>query len=427
MIKIPSHKHPVIFSVGINHRTAPLEVRERVTINEEKLPVALNCYIDDLKECMIISTCNRTELYGVTNGRGFDSDYIKHKLIEFTGADNTVKTNHFYELILGSSAAQLFNVASSLDSMVVGDSQVMHQVKRSYQVASDNGFTGKVLNQIVQKALHAAKKVKSSTSLFEGAFSISYAAVELAAKIFGDLKNLTALVIGAGETAELTLNNLVKKNVKKVFITNRTRKNAEELLKKLNCTGSYECEILDFSDFKNSLHLADIIISSTGASNYVLNYDEYKNIVKKKKGEPVLIIDIAVPRDIDPEIDKLGNVFLKNIDDLNSIVDENYDKRMSVIPEAEKIIRFELMEFLNWYYTIPVQPAIKYIQSNSNGQAGLQIKEIRNFLTDNITGIYNKIILGTESCNEELEHYYRLIEKLEEINKNIEKQVDGQQ
>lgn len=425
MIKIPSHKHPVIFSVGINHKTAPLEVREKISINEENLPDVLNCYKDVLKECMIISTCNRTEIYGVTNGSGFDSEYIKHKLIEYTGAGDTVNPGHFYELILGSSAAQLFNVASSLDSMVVGDSQVIHQVKRSYQVASENGFTGKVLNQIVQKALHAAKKVKSSTSLFEGAFSISYAAVELAAKIFGDLKNLTALVIGAGETAELTLDNLIKKNIKKVYITNRTRKNAEDLLKKLNGSGSTECEILEFSDFKNSVFQADIIISSTGASNYVLKYDEYKKIVKKKKGEPVLIIDIAVPRDIDPEIDKFGNVFLKNIDDLNSIVDDNFEKRMSVIPEAEKIIRFELMEFLNWYYTIPVQPAIQFIQANSNGQAGSQIKEIRNFLTENIAGIYNKITFGAGSSNEELNHYYGLIEKLEQINQSFNRQVNG--
>lgn len=421
MIKISSNNHPLLFSIGINHKTAPLEVREKMAISEVKLPEVLNRFKSDLAECLIVSTCNRTELYGVTNGNGLDSDYIKQRLIDFNGAFDTVKKEHFYEFILGSATDQIFNVATSIDSMVVGDSQIMHQIKKSYQIASENGSTGKVLNQMVQKALHAAKRVKSETGLFEGAFSISYAAVELATKIFGELNDMTALVIGAGETAELTIESLLKKNIKKVYITNRTKANAESLLNRLKEHGKFDSEVLDYCNFKEKLSTIDIIISSTGSSEYILKYDEFKNIAKKRKGEPILMIDIAVPRDIDPNIDKLGNVFLKNIDDLNAIVETNYEKRMSVIPEVKNIVSHEVLEFLVWYYTIPVLPAIQFIQTNFNGETGAKIREIRNYLVENVANIHNKVKLENSTHYDELRYHNELVRNLEKINHtNIE-------
>lgn len=425
MIKINSHNHPILFSIGINHKTAPLETREKMALSEERLPEALNRFKNDLAECMIVSTCNRTELYGVTNGSGLDSDYIKQLMIDLNGAHEIVKKEHFFELILGSAARQIFNVASSIDSMVVGDTQVMHQIKRSYQIASDNGCTGKVLNQLVQKSLHAAKKVKSETGLFEGAFSISYAAVELATKIFGDLKDMTALVTGAGETAELTIESLLKKNIKKVYIANRTRSNAEGLLSRLKEHGPVDGEVLEFADFKQKLSEVDILISSTGANEYILRYDEFKAIAKKKRGAPILMIDIAVPRDLDPKIDSFGNVFLKNIDDLNAIVDTNFEKRMSAVPEAQKLISFELLQFLMWYYTIPVLPSIQYIQANFNGQAGAKLKEIRNYVTQNVTDFHKRVCDGNGASYEELSYHSKLIENLEKINReNLELNQD---
>jgi glutamyl-tRNA reductase len=425
MIKVSSHNYPLLFSIGINHKTAPLEVREKMSISDERLPEILNRFKNDLAECMIVSTCNRTELYGVTNGSGLDSEYIKQMMIDINNANDDVRKEHFFEFVLGNAAGQVFNVASSLDSMVIGDSQVMHQIKKSYQIASDNGSIGKVLNQMVQKGLHAAKKVKNETGLFEGAFSISYAAVELATKIFGELKDMTALVIGAGETAELTIENLVKKNIKKVYIANRTRSNAENLLARLKVHSTIDCEVLEYGEFKQKLSEVDIMISSTGASDYILKYNEFKDIAKKKRDAPILMIDIAVPRDIDPKIDNIGNVFLKNIDDLNKIVDTNYEKRMAIIPEVKKIISHEVLEFLLWYYTIPVMPAIKYIQTNFNGQAGTKIKEIRNYLVENVTEFHNKINDGNLSYNDELKYHNKLIENLEKINKmNLEMNQD---
>lgn len=425
MIKISSHNHPLLFSVGINHHTAPLEVREKMSICDERLPEILNMFKNDLSECMIVSTCNRTELYGVTNGSGLDFENIKQMMIDINGAYEYVKKEHFFELVLGTAAKQIFNVASSIDSMIVGDSQVMHQIKKSYQIASDNGSTGKVLNQMVQKSLHAAKKVKSETALFEGAFSISYAAVELATKIFGGLKDMTALVIGAGETAELTIENLLKKNIKKVYITNRTRSNADNLLSRLKLHGAINGEVLEYNEFKQKLSAIDIMITSTGASDYILKYDEFKDIAKKKRGAPILMIDIAVPRDIDPKINNIGNVFLKNIDDLNEIVDTNYGKRMSVIPEVKKLISHEVLEFLIWYYTIPVLPAIQYIQANFNGLSATKIKEIRNYLVENVSDIHNKVNDGKNSYQDELKYHSELIENLEKINQlNLEMNQD---
>jgi glutamyl-tRNA reductase len=425
MIKVSSHNHPLLFSIGINHRTAPLEAREKMSISEDRLPEILNRFKDDLAECMIISTCNRTELYGVTNGSGLDSEYIKQMMIDVNGAFDIVKKEHFYEFILGSAADQMFKVATSIDSMVVGDSQVMHQIKKSYQIACDNGSTGKVLNQMVQKAFHTAKRVKSETALFEGAFSISYAAVELATKIFGELKDMTALVIGAGETAELTIENLLKKNIKKVYITNRTKSHADSLLSMLKKHGSFEGEVLEYNEYKQKLSAIDMIISSTGANNYILKYDEFKDIAKKKRGAPILIVDIAVPRDIDPKIDTIGNVFLKNIDDLTAIVDTNYGKRTSVIPEIKKIISHEVLEFLIWYYTIPVLPAIQFIQANFNGQRGAKIKEIRNYLVENVTNIHGKVNFGTSTHHDELRYHSELVRNLEKINQtNLQKNQD---
>ena len=425
MIKAKANNHPLLFSIGINHKTAPLEIREKMVVSDERLPLLLDKFKGILDECMVISTCNRTELYGVTNGSGLDSDMIKQMMIDFNNVSAYVGIEHFYEHLLGRAADQLFKVTSSIDSMVVGDSQVMSQVKRSYSIAFENSSTKKIINQLVQKALHAAKRVKSETRLFEGAFSISYASIELAAKIFGQLNDKTALVIGAGETAELTVDNLIKKRIKKVYVTNRTNSNAENLLAKFKNYGKFAGEVLNFESFKEKLDEVDIIISSTGANSYVLNYDEFKNVAKKRRGEPMLIIDIAVPRDIDPKIDSIGNVFLKNIDDLNSIVDTNYEKRIAVIPDVKNIILDEVLEFLIWYYTIPILPSIKHIQDNLNGDAKTKISELRRFLTENITEFHKKTLEANPDFNDELNRHFELLSSLERMNiKNFSGIID---
>lgn len=400
---------PLIFVIGLNYKTAPLGVREKIFFKSEEIPAQLDRFRDVLQECMIISTCNRTELYGVSWNQDFKIDQIK-KMLAQSVPEGKNTGDYFYNYILRNAVTHLFKVATSIDSMVVGDSQIMAQVKEAYGIANNNGSTGKILNQLLQKALHTAKRAKNETELFEGAFSVSYAAVELAMKIFGELEGKNILVIGAGKTSELTVYNLAKKNASGIFVTNRTKENADKMVNRLNERYSLGASVIEFNSFKSFLNKIDIIISSTGSGNYILNYDEFKTIAKQRHGNPIFLVDIAVPRDVDPAINKLNNVFLKNIDDLNALVDSNYDKRMSVIPEVEKIVSQEVSEFLNWYYTIPVLPAIQYIQKNCDGGVSAEMKRVRDYISSNIYNFqHEEFVRSLNKLNSEtLDNCYRV-------------------
>jgi glutamyl-tRNA reductase len=394
---------PILFSVGVNHTTASVDIREKLHIAEKEIPVLLDKAKEILSECLVLSTCNRTELYGVPVNNTIQIDSVKDLLIDFKGANGLVKREHFYTLHAAEAAEHLFHVASSIDSMIVGDSQIMHQFKEAYTIAQDHGTIGKILNKVSQTALHAGKRTKTETGLFEGAVSISYASVELASKIFGDLKDKNILLLGAGETAELTAESLIKKHATRISFTNRTRERAEELKGRLSNTSKIDGIVIDYEDFKNQLQQFDIIISSTSADNFILSYDDFKPVAKHRTGSPILLIDIAVPRDIDPRIGKLGNVFLKDIDDLNAIVDANFEKRKAQIPIVKHIINQEVSHFLSWYYALQLVPTIqdleeKYekirtdeILKNTNGFDEHE-KEVLEKITK---GIVNKIVRST--------------------------------
>ena len=319
---------------------------------------------------------------------------------------------NFFKFISKSAVDHLFKVTSSIDSLVLGDSQIIHQVKEGYALSMKLNASGKVLNQLFQKALHTGKRSKSETSLYEGAFSVSYAAVELANKIFGDLKGKSVLVIGAGETAELTLQTIIKKKAEKVYITNRTRENAVTLANKFTRIVRNPIEILDFDNFLSGLKNIDIVISSTGSPDYVITYDNLKPAIKQRN-EPVLMIDIAIPRDIDPKVSKFSNIFLKNIDDLNEIVDSNHQKRMSIIPQINNIIEQQVSDFLVWYYTFPVLPAMERIRLSYNGQASGEIQKMRSFIISNVALEQPVEIVS------QLKRHYDVMEKLNDINSKI--------
>jgi glutamyl-tRNA reductase len=352
---------PPVFSIGINHRTAPVDVREKIAVSPQEIPGLLNKFKDVLEECLVLSTCNRTELYGVTLEGEPDYEHYKKIITDYKGSDK-IKNEYFYQMEASEAIEHLFRVASSIDSMVIGDLQILHQVKEAYTIAQQNHSSGKIINQICQKALHAGKRTKTETTLFEGAFSVSFAAVELALKIFEDLKDKSILVIGAGETAELTAENLLKKKVKKLFVTNRTKERADEMLGRLKNILRFDGEVIPFESFTDKLSDIDIIISSTGSNDFVVNYDDFKNIYKKRSDNPMLVIDIAVPRDVDPKVKKFSNVFLKNIDDLKSIVDSNLEKRQEIIPIVENIINQEIEHFHSWYNNLQLVPTIKDIE-----------------------------------------------------------------
>jgi glutamyl-tRNA reductase len=395
--------HPALFSIGVNHRTAPVEVREKIFLTEAEITRFSERLKNSLDEFLLLSTCNRTELYGVLADENDRLERYKDLLLTFKDTAGIVKGEHIYEMRSSEAADHIFRVASSIDSMVVGDSQVLHQLKEAYQLAVNNGTIGKVLNKLCQKALQVGKRTKTETSIYEGAVSVSFAAVELALKIFGDLQNRSILVLGAGETAELTAESLLKKRVRKISIANRTKEHAVALLEKLNEFIRNESEVLDFDSVKIRLNEFDIIISSTSSSEFILTYEDFKKAGRHKSADPMLIIDIAVPRDIDPRADKIGNVFLKNIDDLNAIVDANFEKRKAEIPEVHRIIQEELENFFTWFYTQQLVPTIKEIEDkfenirlgemrkNSNG-----FSEEERVMLENVTkNIVNKILKTT--------------------------------
>ncbi|MCE1163795.1 MAG: glutamyl-tRNA reductase [Bacteroidetes bacterium] len=417
-----SINHPFIFSIGVNHRSSPLVVRERLSVGDAELPAVLDRFKGILDECMILSTCNRTEIYCVADPARFDKELVKKTIIDFKNAGDVTKSEHFFEYATCGAANHLFKVATSIDSMIVGDVQIMHQLKESFRIAQHNKSTGKLLNMLCQKALHTGKRVRHETTLYEGAFSVSFASVELAMKIFGSLEDKTVMVIGAGETAELTAKNLIRKDVKKIIVTNRTRANAEAMLEGLNRDHRFESEIVDFDNFKSKIPETDIIISSTGAKDYILGYKDMKELISRRMDLPMLIIDIAIPRDIDPKIDKLDNVFLKNIDDLEDIVNSDYEKRMKIIPDVKEIINQELLEFLVWYYSIPFLPAIQHILKNSaNGMAAKhRIIRLRENLAENISTVHRALIENEDSFTaDEINSHNRLMEKLHEIQNDV--------
>ena len=397
------HGGALIFSVGINHHTAPLEVREKIYLSEDEISGLLNIYKECLSECLIVSTCNRTEIYGVPSNGQLDIEKYKDILLKYKSSVREVNKDQIYNLVSTSAAEHLFKVAASVDSMVIGDSQIMHQVKEAYQIAQKNQAIGKILNKLCQTALHVGKRTKSETNIYEGAVSISYAAVELAMKIFGDISDKDILIIGAGETAELTAESLIKKKARKIFITNRTKENADELLLNLKKFAKFEGEVLDYEEYKKSLNNFDIIISSTSSQNFVLYYDDFKDVQRRKSGTPILVVDIAVPRDVDPRIGKYGNIFLKDIDDLNAIVESNFEMRKAELPGVKKIITDELSHFFSWYYSLQLVPTIKEIEShyeeirlseiekNTNGFSDKE-KEVLESITKNIV---NKIVRDT--------------------------------
>lgn len=343
-----------IYLFGLNYKTAPLELRERLTFSTEESEEVLSNIASRgiLDEAYILSTCNRTEFYGVSANRVMEKErfyqiFASIKPVNFNQVDP-----HSYFYSLNRSAENLLRVAAGLESMALGENQILAQVKEAYSTACKVRASGVVLNKLLHIAFRTGKRVRTETALGEGAVSISYAAVELARKIFSDLSNQTALLIGAGETGELTALHLKDKGVTGLFITNRTYSRAKKLSEK------FDADPVPFEKLEETLKNVDIVISSTGSPEFLLTCQQVKDLNQARGEKPLFIIDIAVPRDFDPEINRLDNVFLYNIDDLEQIVNLNLQKRRAEIPRAEEIIRKELDSFTRWKETLRISPTI---------------------------------------------------------------------
>jgi glutamyl-tRNA reductase len=343
-----------LLSIGISHHTAPLEVRERMWFSHEEIAGALTRLKDGLfRECVLVSTCNRTELYGIGPAQGIDRTSLTKLLIDVKGAGDTVRAEHFHSVESGGAINHLFKVAAGIDSMVIGDIQILNQLKEAFALAKEADTMGPVLNRLMQATLHVGKRVRTETSICEGAVSVSYAAVELANKIFADLGKKSALLIGAGETGELTLKHLLGKGIGHVKIANRTRAKAEAL------AGAMGGTVVDYDAIVDALRSVDIIISSVNSPSYVVQPEEVHQVMKQRWNNPLFIIDIGVPRNVNPAARKIDNVFLYDMDALSAIVDMNLERRKTEIPKVTRIIREELAGLLRWHNALEVGPTIQ--------------------------------------------------------------------
>lgn len=378
-----NQQHSILFAVGVNHKTAPIEVRERIFVHENETHALLARLKKTLVECVVLSTCNRTEIYGVTTRTDLDLDFYKDLLINFKNAETAVNREHFFGLVSCAACQQLFQVATSIDSKIVGDMQILGQLRDAYSFAADCNSTGKILNQLFQRGFKVGKLARTGTNLHKGAVSISLAAVELAAETFDSLSDKTILIVGAGETARLTAECLIKKRVGKIIITNRTQTHADELLANLRKSHHFAGETIDFSDFKNYLNQTDIVISSTSAPEPILVKADFADQTNK-----ILLIDIAVPRDIAPEAAEMKNVVLKNIDDLHAIIDRNYRRRMADLPLVKKNIMREMSDFLVWYYSLPLLPTALQCGAKPDDSTLKEIVGVKEFLLENVSHVH---------------------------------------
>lgn len=342
--------------LGLNHKTASVEIREKLSFKSEDIyPLEKLRSVLSFKEGYFLSTCNRVEfgfIIGLEEKTSFLDNFFLY-LEKETGIGKDELRKHFYVFEDDEAIKHLFEVACGLDSMVLGEPQILNQVKQAYKEALKHHTSGLILNKLFHRCFFVAKRVRTETGIGGGAVSISYAACELAKKILGSLKNKVALLVGAGEMAELACMHFISAGVQKILISNRTISKAIELAHK------FKGEAYSLEELPLALTKADIVISSTGAPSFVITKELVSSILKARKYKPLFIIDIAVPRDVDPEVNNLENVYLYNIDDLKGIVEENLKERKKEAIRAKVIIEEEVFKFKRWTKELKVHPTIK--------------------------------------------------------------------
>lgn len=350
-----------IIVVGVNHKTAPVEIREKLTFNETELSNAVQSLSQQksILENVVVSTCNRTEIYAVVDQLHTGRYYIKAFLASWFGLDIKEFSPYLFIYENDHAVEHLFQVSCGLDSMILGETQILGQVKSSFLLSQEKQVTGTVFNQLFKQAVTLAKKSHSETEIGENAVSVSYAAIELAKKIFGDLSSKHVAIIGAGKMGELTAKHLTANGVNQISVVNRTVEKASELARKF--TGQAK----SMNELDSVLKTVDIVISSTGSKDYVITSKMMAGINRSRKGKPLFMVDIAVPRDLDPKLNDLENIFLYDIDDLEGIVEANLEERKK---EAEKIgimIEAEIIEFKAWINTLGVVPVISALRQKA--------------------------------------------------------------
>jgi glutamyl-tRNA reductase len=363
------------FSItGVNHKSAPVEVRERLAFDENSLPEALL----ELKrrpgfcEGMILSTCNRVEIALTCQDEPAAGVEVDQFLADTRNVERQWVTPYLYRYEDSAAILHLFRVASSLDSMVVGEPQILGQLKTAYALAKQHGAVNGFLDNLLTRAFSVAKRVRSETDIGANAVSVSYAAVELARDIFGTLKDKKVMIVGAGKMSELAARHLRRSGATHVFVTNRTRERAEEMAR------LFDGKIVDYTQFIGFLPEVDIVIASSGAPHYIVARDDMKKVIEARKNRPMFLIDIAVPRNIEPSVNTLDNVFLYDIDDLQKVVATNLEGRQHSAEEAEAIIREEVDRMMARLKEREVVPTIVSLQEQLEHLRASELARMRS-------------------------------------------------
>jgi glutamyl-tRNA reductase len=340
--------------VGLNHNTAPIQLRECLAFPENKMEDALHKVrtLRSVKENMIVSTCNRVEVYAATRETHKAILDLKLFLSQYHGLPLKEFEKNLYSFMGQEAVKHIFRVASSLDSMVVGEPQILGQIKSAYEMAVESKTSGLILHRLLHRAFHVAKRVRTETKIGDSAVSVSSVAVQLAQKIFETLEKKAVLLIGAGEMCELAARHLVSGGVEKVWVTNRTYERAVSLAQE------FKGGAIPFYEMSQGLKKVDIVISATDSPEYLIRHDQMVKMIKERKQKPIFFIDIADPRNIEPSVGNIENIYLYNIDDLKKVADENIKDRGKEAQKAEAIVQDEVIKFVSWYHSLEVTPTI---------------------------------------------------------------------
>lgn len=368
--------------LGLNYKTSPVAVREKFSLDKESIRRGLEnleCY-EGIEEAVILSTCNRTEIYAAIST--IHADNVKNFLNDLTGGN---VENFLYEYTGESCVRHLFKVAASLDSLILGEGQILSQVKDAYTLAKNSGATGTVLNTLFNKAIAVGKLVRTETRIAYNSVSISSAAVNLAEKILGNLNNRSVLIFGAGKMAKLTAQHLNAHKISKIFVANRHFDRAVEMAEK------FSAQAVTWEDALNNADDVDIIITSTGAPHYVVKTWQTQQLMARRNGREIIFIDIAVPRDVDPDVAKINGVTLYNIDDLESVVEENIKFRQEEAKSARKIVEEYVAAIMERFKYLKFRPLMADLSQRAEKIRVREVKRVANKLP-NLTDDERKIV-----------------------------------
>ncbi|MFH2066390.1 MAG: glutamyl-tRNA reductase [Pseudomonadota bacterium] len=365
-----------IVLLGLNHTTAPVALRECLAFSDQEAVESLAQLGKDpaVDELLIFSTCNRVEILMTSNNISAAVDAAKKHISTFKHIHPEEYEKALYTLQGEDAVKHVFRVASSLDSMIIGEPQILGQIKEAYRIATENKTSRVILNRLLHRTFFVAKKVRTETGIGGSAVSISYAAVELGKKIFGSLEGKKVLLIGAGEMAELAVEHIIQNRASDIYVANRTFRRAVALADR------FQGKAVHFEEIQDVLKSVDIIISSTGSPSFIISHEMVKICMKMRKNRPIFFIDIAVPRDIDPAVNRISNSYVYDIDDLKSVIDENIEERKKEAIKGERIVDEAVIKFMEWYRNLEVIPTIVSIKNKLDTIVKSELEKTRSSL-----------------------------------------------